>query len=404
MWGKETRVRAVFLVATLGVLVIALLGGHFLMWHLLYLLLLLLGTGFAWVRLGLRGLEGGLSQGTAYCQVGGSFREEAVVRNHSLLPKLLVRAWQPTDLPGFTNRRALSLAPRRAHHWQAEVRCTRRGRYRLGPLLLETGDPFGLFAARRELGGGGSLLVYPPTADLSFVPFLSYGAAGARRDQWLTRGPRGVFARLREYAPGDNLSQVHWPSTAHAGRLMVRDFSQDTSRNTWLVLDMQREAAATATQVEQRIVVATSLIKKYLDGGRRVGLLTEGDAFHLVTPAVGETQFWRLMEALAVVQAEGRVGVPELLEREGWHFGGNSLLVVITASVSGRLAQCLLKLQNQGITAALMLPESERSPSPSRCDIAHYLATNGIPTYFVKGARAEGGDTPGLPLYLAVES
>ena len=30
------------------------------------------------------------------------------------------------------------------------------------------------------------------------------------------------FSEYREYSPGDNMGHIHWPATAHRGKLMVK--------------------------------------------------------------------------------------------------------------------------------------------------------------------------------------
>jgi uncharacterized protein (DUF58 family) len=51
-------------------------------------------------------------------------------------------------------------------------------------------------------------------------------------------------AGVREYAPGDSFNRIHWPSTARAGRLIVKEFELDPTADIWLFLDMQREVQA----------------------------------------------------------------------------------------------------------------------------------------------------------------
>ncbi len=48
-------------------------------------------------------------------------------------------------------------------------------------------------------------------------------------------------AGVREYVPGDPMKRIHWPSTAHKGRLMVKEFEQDPQADIWIFLDAQQE-------------------------------------------------------------------------------------------------------------------------------------------------------------------
>jgi uncharacterized protein (DUF58 family) len=382
MSGNTAKIRAIVLVVPIALLVLALIGGHVLVWRLFSLSVLVLLFSYLWARLGLRGIEGQVKNSCEHCQAGESFDEEAVIRNVSALPKLLIRVWKDSELPGHTNQLAINLPPRGSHYWRTEVHCGLRGQYSLGPLVVEATDPFGLFKMRRNLGNDQSLLVYPATVELSLFPLISHGESGSALNYWLTSGPGGTVSRVREYVPGDSLGHVHWRSTAHAGKLMVKDFSRELSKSIWIVLDMSKASLAgdgTGSVEENCVTIAASLVKKYLDSGRPVGLITEGDDFYLFPPEVGHEHFWRVMKALALVRAEGEVPISRLIERERKHLRGDSFFVVITASASDVLATCLRHMNSQDTTAVVIAADTV-----NRYDIARRLASGGIPAYAVK--------------------
>lgn len=319
MPGGTTRVRAVVLAVPLCLLVLALIWGNILVWRLFSLSVLVLLLSYAWARIGLLGIDVSISSSCESCQAGDSFDEDAVINNASALPKLLIKVWQESELPGHKNHLAVNLPPRGTYQWRTSVHCRRRGQYHLGPLVVEATDPFGLFKVRRSLADGRNLLVYPGTVELSLFPVMSYAESGSARNYWLTGGSTGLVSRVREYVPGDSLGHIHWRSTAHTGKLMVKDVSLNLSRDIWVIIDMSRDSLAsddTGAAEEDCVTIAASLVKKYLDGGRPVGLITQGDSFHLFPPDAGHEHYWRIMKALALVRAEGKVSVNRLIDRE----------------------------------------------------------------------------------------
>ncbi len=376
------------LIIPLSILVLALTGGHVLVWRLFSLSVLVLLLSYLWSRLGIGGIEGQVKPPAKHCQVGESFEEEAIISNVSLLPKLLVKVWENTDLPGHSNRQAINLSPRGSYRWQTRVHCQRRGRYRLGSLTVEVTDPFGLFPVRRELGKSQSLLVYPATIELPFFWLASYVESGSRRNYWLTTDPDAVVSRIREYVPGDSLSRIHWRGTAHIGKLIVKDFDLDLAKNIWVVSDMSQRSPAgddTAAIEECGITIAASLVKKYVGSGRRVGLVTQGDDYYYFPPQVGHAHMWRIMEALALVKATGAVPINRLIDREIQRLGVNSIVVVITSAPSGEMAASLVHMKSRGVTAvAILLDEASFGGTANPQGIAHHLTSSGIPVYVVK--------------------
>ena len=382
MSGDTAKRRTIILVVPFSLLVLALIGGDILVWRLFSLSVLVLLFSYAWARLGPRKIDARVNSPPEYCQAGDSFNEEAVIRNTSVLPKPLLRVWQESELPGHTNQLAINLPPRGSYAWRTNVYCQRRGQYRLGPLVIEATDPFGIFKVRRNIGDGRKILVYPATVELSLFPAMSYAESGSARDFWLTGGSSGVVSRVREYVPGDSLGHIHWRSTAHTGKLMVKDFSPNLSKNIWIVMDMSRVSLAwddTGSAEEHCVTLAASLLKKYLDSGRPVGLITEGDGSHLFPPDVGHEHFWRVMRALALVRAEGEVSIAQLINRERKHFRGDSFVVVITASASHELATCLRHMNGGGTATAVIVANTASSH-----DVTRRLASSGIPAYAVE--------------------
>ncbi len=388
MAGDAMKIRAILLIVPLSILVLALAGGHVLVLRLFSLSVLVLLLGYLWVRLGIRGIEGQIKPLPKYCQVGESFEEEAIVSNVSLLPKLLLKVGENTDLPGYSNRLAINLPPRGSYCWRTRVHCQRRGRYCLGSLTVEITDPFGLFPVRRELGEGQSLLVYPATVELPFFWVTSYVEPGSGRNYWLTTEPNPVVSRVREYAPGDSLSRIHWRSTAHVGKLIVKDFDLDLSKDIWVVMDMSK-APSTGNDTdaigEYCVTIAASLVKKYVDGSQRVGVIAQGDDFHLFSPRVGHQHLWRVMEALALVRAMGEVPINRLIDREIERFGSNSIVVVITPSASDEMAVSLLRMSSRGATViAILLDATSFGGMINPQGIARHLTSTSIPVYVVK--------------------
>ncbi|WP_433462076.1 DUF58 domain-containing protein [Spirillospora sp. CA-128828] len=115
-----------------------------------------------------------------------------------------------------------------------ELSAERRGVIEAGPLSLVRTDPLGLVrAARPAVDEPVRVLVHPRHHDLATVP--AAGAGGRDTSSAATRATEGAFAGLREHAPGDDVRQIHWRTSARRGRLMVREHA-DTARPGLTVL------------------------------------------------------------------------------------------------------------------------------------------------------------------------
>ena len=115
---------------------------------------------------------------------------------------------------------------------------SQRGVYDIGPVEIPRADPFGLCRTVQRMGEPQRIAVHPRLLAMHPLPTgISRNLEGPSSDT----SPQGTvtFHRLREYVVGDDLRTVHWPSTAHAGKLVVRH-NVDTAQPYTVVLPRPR--------------------------------------------------------------------------------------------------------------------------------------------------------------------
>lgn len=183
---------------------------------------------------------------------GEACRIALTVRNtsrHSKYLLHLVEHLPPTLADVCPQRRFCikALPPQGTATVSYEVESPTRGTHLFGLAELECGFPFGLITARRRLSLVPSLLRLAPRT------LAGTGRPRSRSTELQpchsipVKGQSDDFYGLRAYVYGETLRRVHWPASAHAGELQVRE--------------MQAESAP------QRLVIA-------LDTTRGVPLLT----------------------------------------------------------------------------------------------------------------------------------
>jgi uncharacterized protein (DUF58 family) len=189
---------------------------------------------------------------------------------------------------------------------------TRRGLYQLEGVRVSTKFPFALFRKSRDVELPGEILVYPAVVPVTppSTPARTQGD-----DPNARLGRRGEFFGLREHRDGDEIRDVHWASTARQGRLMVREYEQESHRRVNLLVDngLPRAAGeADEEALERAISLAASLASHYLAQGFAVRLIARGQS---VSASAGPAQLHRVLKALALLPAVAPdtpfAGVPE---------------------------------------------------------------------------------------------
>jgi uncharacterized protein (DUF58 family) len=268
-----------------------------------------------------------------------------------------------------------------------------RGRYQLGPLVVDVSDPFALVRQRLEFDERDELLVTPEIEDLSGTPDSAFGQGiGASRTRNLLRTGEEYYT-MRQYHEGDDLRRIHWPSVARTGALMIRQ-DESSRRSSGMVFLDSRETALGKTHgaaFERAVSVAATIGVVLSRGGFALRLATADmppaslseERFLEALASVGHAPTRSIGPALAHLRAGASgdttlvlVGAPPLpgevttMIRSGSAFGPKLAVLVYPvepdslpperrAQLEGRATQARLSLTRAGWDC-LVLPPSAR--------------------------------------------
>lgn len=154
-----------------------------------------------------------------------------------------------------------------------------RGYYQVGPLVLETGDLFGLHRRFRILTDPIYVVVYPKVIPLPGYDLASRRPIGEiRLTHRLFEDPTRI-AGVRAYQPGDPLNRVHWAATARTGALHSKVYDASTIAGATILLDFHRDSYPARNEPgrsELAVTTAVSLANAVNLMGQPVGLITNG--------------------------------------------------------------------------------------------------------------------------------
>jgi hypothetical protein len=203
------------------------------------------------------------------------------VENESRLPLPWLQLYDsvPANLRlGSGRSKAISLRGRGATVFSYRVRASRRGYYRLGPMLLTAGDLFG-FAERHRQFPADYLTVYPriiPLEKLNLPSRLPFGVLPSR--QRLFEDPARPIG-VRDYRAGDSLRHINWKVSAHAENLLVKNFQPAISLDTMILINMNQAEYGRRHRYDGpnwAVVIAASLAAHLASQRQAVGLACNG--------------------------------------------------------------------------------------------------------------------------------
>lgn len=280
-----------------------------------------------------------------------------------------------------------------------EVELQQRGYYQIGPLVLESGDLFGLHRRYHVGTEPHYVLVYPRVLPLSEYELASRRPIGEiKLTHRLFEDPTRI-AGVRLYQPGDPLNRVHWRATARTRQLQSKVYEPSTIAGATILLDFHvgsYHQRGEPYRSELAVMAAASLGNALYEMGQQVGLITNGrdaadrireegwDADHrtrqaaqssaamvetsdrlqplIVSTRRGPEQLMRMLETLARAELTDGMTLAELIAETSSRMPRDATVLAILGDVPPETAMALGNLKRQGYAvAALLITFSEQA-------------------------------------------
>ena len=366
------RRRWVFFLLWGALFVVALSSGVDILFYVSYLVLFLVGATYWWTRSSISSMRVKRDVSQGYVHLGDEVELTYELRNDSRLGKIWLEVYEESNWPEPLPGRVLSIAGHASKKWKVNVPALRRGRFHLGPVVVRSGDPFGIFTAEHRARQDALVLVYPRV-----VPLPWWTLPGSLLEGNVLTGRRSLQATsmvmgIRDYRPGDAFNHIHWPTSARHRALQVKEFELDRTADLWIFLDLERRwhtGDGERSTEERSVTVAASVIAKALREHRSVGLVASGRSTGLFHPDRGTKQFSKLMQYLAEVQAGGAHSVGETLVETLPRLRRGASALVITPSLDKSWIRPVHALRDAGVKTQTVVVTPEQIDDDQRAQL-----------------------------------
>jgi uncharacterized protein (DUF58 family) len=269
---------------------------------------------------------------------------------------------------------------------------TRRGYYQLGPLVLETGDLFGLHRRYRVLTEPQFLMVLPKVLPLAGYEVSSKRPIGEVRMSYRLYEDPTRISGVRAYERGDPLNRVNWRATARTGQLHSKVYEPSTVAGATLLLEFHtavHERKHEPHRSELAVTAAASIANAVYLLGQQIGLVTNGrdavdrirqegwahdyrsrsaalasagmrDKSDRLAPLVvptrrGPEQLRRILETLARVELTDGLPLPALIEEAGSRLPRDATVIAILPPGNTESAIALGNLRRRGFAVTALV-------------------------------------------------
>lgn len=356
-----------------------------------------------WTFISVRKLSITRNQRLLRYQVGNVFEEEFELINPVRYSRLWIEVVDLSNLPGKSGSKVLSgIGGKKNRYYNSRNILTKRGSFTLGPTLLRSGDPFGMFLSEKFIPSEEQLIVLPYIENINrFIEPPGY-IQGGRAIRQKSLEATSFASGVREYEPGDPLNRIHWKSSAKKDKFMVKEFDQDPQGDIWIIIDGEAESnfhelivldvqfadtfwalkKKTAFKLpkstfEYAISISASLASYYNDIDKAVGMACADSVMTVIPTEKGSRQLSKILETLAFFEGRGKMPINEVIESLSTQIARGSTVVVVSPAKPIIIQLCLEILLRRRLKPVLIRINRETFVSDS--DIQKELEFSNFP-------------------------
>lgn len=273
---------------------------------------------------------------------------------------LTVRERLPEGLvvkPGSPSR--FKLRERRlVGHYTIEAK--RRGDWDLGPMRVVRQSMLGLFERQVLLPMSTQATVLPVTAQqrgLRLRPKTLIPEGIPTRSR--RHGAGDTFYALREFQPGDSLSDMNWKATARHGKPIVNEFLPDEPARYMIYIDTRAFGAEVGTEdvFERTMELGAALVEGLVGAHAHVGLVLLSYNAQFKVPAGGAVHVQKLRRMILQAKPGPEAPLLTLVEAGAPHLPRRTSAILLTPNLyEPTLQQALVFLRAHHGHVKLLVP------------------------------------------------
>lgn len=292
-------------------------------------------------------------------------RIEIAVWSDRKIRRPLITAWDNLPARMIAVDRTVSLPIAPAYdlpiRTQYRFRPLKRGTYRWSGVTVEGTDALGLVRMQRRYPTSQATMTVlprpiPVALELPAAAGWGLSEAISGRSRGAGIEPRGI----REYAPGDSIRHIHWPSSARSTQLMVKEFEAGSHAAVAFLIQRTKGTEVgegSKTSLEAMCGHAAYLGEQFLRQGANVefpGL--EGRA----SRSGANERVNEILETLARIESDSELSLGEELARCRGVLPPGSMIFVLLAVQDDELPSAASSVIASGTHVVALLYDGNR--------------------------------------------
>ena len=326
---------------------------YYLIFFLLLMMLLLGLLSVVWtlwsVKVDLKGVRARVTRGDSLMTV-------FTVRHTSLLPVSAIHVTLSVPSGGATGQEVnVTAPPFAARTFRQVVNCPHRGIYQARVTRISVSDVFGMIRlSRRPNLQLLRMEVRPKVTDIT--PMLLQNTDMGPEFLSTASEDNASPSDVRKWQDGDELKKIHWKLSLRKRELMVRTYEESARPDTLIIPDLQEATALRDQQLTIEDCVCEACLnaaKAQLEAGYPVRMpLTNARPSEL--SGQFPTDFPAFLDAMLKVSFDSPYDYERVLMLMQARMQRTGGAVLVTARLTTRIADLVMRMQQSGITTKLV--------------------------------------------------
>lgn len=256
------------------------------------------------------------------------------------------------------------LAPGERREVTLKLSCLRRGAYDLNRLQAASAFPSALFKWGRLTHTSDRLLVYPKLTHLEGfeVPHArNYQPGGIAVASQV--GESTEFFGTREFREGDRVRDIHWPSSARTGRLVVKEFQEEYFVRLALVIDIEAKDAKQEARFEHALSVAAGIADVLARKDYIIDIFAAGRDVYRFQAGRALAHVENILQLLASLEVADQLDVSTLEAELLPEAGKLSAVILVMMDWEPKRAALVEKLKAHGVSVRVLLVGRSERPA-----------------------------------------
>ncbi|WP_077324434.1 DUF58 domain-containing protein [Virgibacillus siamensis] len=253
-----------------------------------------------------------------------------------------------------------------------------RGEHQLQFIRIRVGDVFGFVKKEHIFHVNDQVVAFPDKREVYMTDTFSSFEQGSISSYALNLKNTNVATGVREYEPGDKFSWIDWKQTAKKNNVITKEFEQEKSTDTVVVLDACDHRGINKLAFEASIELTVSLLEYVRKQASQVGFLSVGEEAVYFPMHHDPVKADAIQRHLTRIQPEGVYPFSLKLQNELPKLPNGSNMIMVTTYLDDKFMEMIKKTRQQAKQVTVLFIQGSALISDREHAIIEKLYLGGI--------------------------